>query len=233
MDVGWWFDWRSRDGRNAGRRHRRGRVRRYAPAITGALVSALLVFSASVAVAAAADREPSAIEATATTEVVGPDNPTGGLPDLPVPEPVPEDPYATVPVVEIGSIEIPRIGLQHTMYSGVELTVLDNGPGHWPGTAAPGEWGNTVIAGHRVTNSRPFRDIDQLAPGDEMVVRTETGEHTYVVEGTEIVDPSALRIVDQRPGRRLTLFACHPPGSAAQRIVVHGELVADPAEAAA
>jgi sortase (surface protein transpeptidase) len=32
-------------------------------------------------------------------------------------------------------------------------------------------------------------------------------------------------IVDQHPGRTVTLFACHPPGSAEFRYVVFGELV--------
>ena len=32
-------------------------------------------------------------------------------------------------------------------------------------------------------------------------------------------------LVDQHPGRTLTLFACHPPGSAEFRYVVFGELV--------
>lgn len=214
-----------------GGRRRRARIRRYASGIAGAFLSVLVVLAASVAVGAAEDRGPAEVEATATTNPAAPDDPTGGLPDLPVPETVPEDPYAPVPVLEIGAIEIPSIGLDHTLYSGVELTVLDHGPGHWPGTAVPGEYGNTVIAGHRVTHSHPFRDLDQLAPGDEVVVRTGAGEHVYVVEGTEIVDPTALHIVDQRPGHRLTLFACHPPGSAAYRIVVHAELAADAAAA--
>ncbi len=214
------------------RRRRRERARRYASAIVGACLSLLLILSASVAVGAAADRAPDPVEATATTTLARPDDPIGGLPELPNPEPAPDDPYAPVPVVEIGSIEIPRIGLQHTLYSGVELTVLDHGPGHWPGTAAPGEWGNTVIAGHRVTHSHPFRELDQLEQGDEIILRTATGTHTYTVTGTEIVDPTAMRIVQQRPGRYLTLFACHPPGSAAQRIVIHGELVPDSAQAA-
>jgi len=47
------------------------------------------------------------------------------------------------------------------------------------------------------------------------------------VTGSEIVDDSALYIVDQTPGRTITLFACHPVGSAAQRYVVHGTLVSE------
>jgi len=44
---------------------------------------------------------------------------------------------------------------------------------------------------------------------------------TYVVTGHEIVDPTAIRIVDQTAEPTATLFACHPPGSVAERYVVH------------
>ena len=66
----------------------------------------------------------------------------------------------------IGRIEIPKIGVSQPMFEGVGLDVLANGPGHWPGTAMPGDTGNAVVAGHRVTHTHPFLDIDQLNPGD-------------------------------------------------------------------
>ena len=46
----------------------------------------------------------------------------------------------------------------------------------------------------------------------------------YRVVSTEIVNPDAIRVVDQTYAKTATLFACHPPGSVAQRIVVHLEL---------
>jgi sortase A len=146
-------------------------------------------------------------------------------PPLPQPERVPAEPYADVPVVPIGEIEIPKIGLDTQVYEGVWRTVIDVGPGHWPGTAEPGAWGNTVFGGHRSTYTEPFRHIDQLVPGDQIVVRTATAVYTYQVTGSEIVDDSAMNIVDQAPGYNLTLFACHPVGSAEQRYVVRGALV--------
>ncbi|HEX6311196.1 MAG TPA: class D sortase, partial [Acidimicrobiia bacterium] len=145
-------------------------------------------------------------------------------PPLPQPERVPADPYADVAVVAIGEIEIPRIGLDTPLYEGVWQTVIDVGPGHWPGTAEPGGWGNSVIAGHRSSYTEPFRHLDQLVPGDEIVVRTPAGAFTYAVTGSEIVDDSALHIVDQAPGRTITVFTCHPVGSAVQRYVVRGTL---------
>ncbi len=162
---------------------------------------------------------------TTTTQATVP------VPNLPQPQDSPVDPYEKVPINEMGTIEIPKIGLKTKAYEGVWLTVVNVGPGHWPGTAQPGEYGNTVFAGHRVTHSKPFRKIDDLVNGDEIVVTTSTGRHVYKVTGHEIVEPNDIWIVDQTPGYRITLFACHPPGSAAQRYVVYGDLVDPPEDA--
>ncbi len=150
------------------------------------------------------------------------------LPALPQPLDSPADPNAKVPVVQIDSIEIPKLSMIQNLYEGVELTVLNVGPGHWPGTAEPGGYGNTVIAGHRVTHSKPFRNVDQLVVGDDIFVSHNNKIFNYKVSGTEIVYPKDTWIVDQTPGFRLTLFACHPPGSASQRIVIYADLVDPP-----
>lgn len=198
-----------------------------------ALISALVVVSFSAFVffeaqSASAETDNPVINVTQPKETTT--TTVSSLPPLPQPEDSPTDPYEKVPVTEIGSIEIPKINMTQPLYHGVWLTVLNVGPGHWPGTALPGEYGNTTIAGHRVTHSKPFRNIDDLVEGDEIIVTTDTGRHVYKVTGSEIVNPEDIWIVDQTPGFRITLFACHPPGSAAQRYVVYGELVDPPFE---
>ncbi len=128
-------------------------------------------------------------------------------------------------MVQIGWIEIPKIGLRHPIYEGVTLTVIDRGPGHWPGTALPGEAGNAVFAGHRVTHTRPFRYIDQLSPGDLIIFHMPYGDFTYSVTEHLVVTPKDVWIVNQTRDPTVTLFACHPPGSARYRYVVRGKLV--------
>ncbi len=144
---------------------------------------------------------------------------------LPEPERPPADAFAEVPVREIGRIAIPRIDLDHAVYEGVWLTVLNVGPGHWPGSAMPGQAGNTVFPGHRVTYSRPFYRLDELVPGDDITFTMANGSFTYAVRETLIVSPKDLWVVDQREHREATLIACHPRHSARQRIVVKGRLV--------
>jgi sortase A len=141
---------------------------------------------------------------------------------LPVPGPSPLDARAPTPKVQWGTLEIPSIGLSQPFFEGVTLTAIDNGPSHWPGSAMPGALGNTVVAGHRTTRTRPFFDLDLVAPGDELIFTMLTGErHVYTLDRVEIVDATALNIVDQTYGYRATLFGCHPKGSLRQRIVGH------------
>jgi sortase A len=142
----------------------------------------------------------------------------------PEPAPVNERP-AQVPIVKIGEIRIPKIGLVHPVYEGVTLTVIDHGPGHWPGSAVPGQLGNAVFAGHRVTHSHPFRNVDKLVPGDEIIFVMPNGTFTYKMTKQQIVKPSDTWIVNPSQTATLTLFACHPPGSAANRIVIRADFV--------
>jgi sortase A len=146
---------------------------------------------------------------------------TSTLPVLPQPIAPPPEDGSSEPRVELGTIEIPRLGLQRPLQEGIRLSTLDRGPGHWPGTAMPGEVGNVVVAGHRVSHNADFRHVDQLASGDEVVFTTAAGRFTYLVESIRIVGPDALWIVDQGYEHTATLFACHPPGSVRERIVVH------------
>ena len=158
---------------------------------------------------------------TASTTTVAP---TTTQPPLPVPVAPPPEDGSTEPRVEVGLLEIPAIGLSRTIFEGIRLSTLDNGPGHWPGSAMPGEIGNVVLAGHRVSSHADFNRLDRLVPGDEVVMSTLWGRHVYRVTGTEIVLPDAMWIVEQTHAKTATLFACHPPGSVRERIVVHLEL---------
>ncbi len=125
----------------------------------------------------------------------------------------------------IGSIEIPAIGLSHAIYEGIDLAIINYGPSHWPGTAMPGEPGNSVFPGHRTTYSRPFWDIDRLRAGDHVTFTTAAGKFTYRVTETFVVDENATWITNTTAEATFTIFACHPKGSARQRYVVKGNLL--------
>lgn len=154
--------------------------------------------------------------------------PAPDAPPIPAHRPidVPADPYAAEPVQEIGTIEIPKIGLVHRVFHGITLRNIDHGPSHWPGTAMPGETGNTVFAGHRVTHSHPFRRIHELKEGDQVIFNVAGVRSVYQVTGSQVVTPDATWIANPTATPTGTLFACHPPGSARYRYVVHLALLA-------
>jgi sortase A len=112
------------------------------------------------------------------------------------------------------------------MFEGIGLDVLAGGPGHWPGTAMPGDPGNAVVAGHRVTHTHPFLDIDQLQTGDQVIFTTAAGRFVYAITESFVVTPDATWIANPTPDSTMTLFACHPKHQKTHRYVVLGHLVA-------
>jgi sortase A len=125
----------------------------------------------------------------------------------------------------LGRLRIPRIGVSALYVEGTATGDLRSGPGHYPGTPLPGERGTVAIAGHRTTYGAWFRRINQLEPGDRIVIAMAYGRFTYRVERTRIVPPTAVWVTRRVPYDRLVLSACHPLYSAAQRIVVFARLV--------
>ncbi|MBV8690855.1 MAG: class E sortase, partial [Actinobacteria bacterium] len=99
-----------------------------------------------------------------------------------VPPPTPEGEAVAI-------IKIPRLGLEKAVVEGVGVEDLKKGPGHYPGTPLPGQPGNAAIAGHRTTYGAPFNRLDELSPGDEVLVTTVKGSYTYKVAMSHVVKP--------------------------------------------
>lgn len=124
----------------------------------------------------------------------------------------------------IGKIAIPSINIDYVVIEGTGTAALQRGPGHYPDTSLPGQGKTIGIAGHRTTYLAPFRNIDDIAEGDEIVLRMPYGTFTYEVTETRVVEPTQIEIVDNVGRERLVLTACHPPYSAAQRYAVFAKL---------
>ena len=146
---------------------------------------------------------------------------------------------------------IPRLGkdYQRVVLEGTAEKELSQGPGHYVGTALPGQRGNMGLAGHRVGKGSPFLDLDLLRPGDPIVVETVDSWFVYRVlgdratgdltadpsgiPGQEIVRPTDVQVLSPTPdgaehaaptGSYLTLTTCHPKYSARKRLVIHAAL---------
>jgi sortase A len=125
----------------------------------------------------------------------------------------------------IGRIEVPAVGIDYVFVQGTDEADLEKGPGHYPDTGLPGQGKTIGIAGHRTTYLAPFHDIAEIDVGDEVVLDMPYGKFRYEVTKTDVVDPSAVEVVDDVGFERVVLTACHPLYSAAQRYVVTAKLV--------
>ena len=88
----------------------------------------------------------------------------------------------------MATIRIPKIGVDKAVIQGVGVPDLKKGPGHYPSTPLPGQPGNAAIAGHRTTYGAPFYRLDELAPGDKILVATKQGHFEYKVESSKEVE---------------------------------------------
>lgn len=126
-----------------------------------------------------------------------------------------------------------RFGGKRTFYVMDDVTdaALASGPGWYPTTAKPGEQGNTAIAGHRLGYGDPFEHLDQLAPGDALVLdASATNSRRYEVVDSFLVDPEDVWVLGPNVLRNgsdtLTLTTCDPPGVNSKRRVVVARAVA-------
>jgi sortase A len=125
----------------------------------------------------------------------------------------------------IARIEIPAIGVSEYVVEGTDTGDLRKGPGHYPDTPLPGDPGTSAIAGHRTTYGAPFRNIDDLKPGQVIYVDMPDGRFVYRVERVKVVDDQDLSVLEPVGHKRLMLSACHPLYSAAERVIVFARQV--------
>jgi sortase A len=125
----------------------------------------------------------------------------------------------------IGRLVIGKLGVTYDVVQGTATGDLERGPGHYAGTALPGEGRTIAIAGHRTTYLAPFRNLNELHRGNQIVLRMPYGRFTYVVQGQRIVTPNSWWITRNVGYERLVLSACNPLYSASQRIAVFARLV--------
>jgi LPXTG-site transpeptidase (sortase) family protein len=131
----------------------------------------------------------------------------------------------------IGRLYIPRLKLDWVMVEGVSMDDLRGAPGHYPGTALPGQVGNFAAAGHRERGM--FWDLDEVQPGDFVIMETRTNWYVYKIFQNHIVTPHSIEVIAPTPNKPgvaptqadITLTTCNPKWDNYQRLVVHGTLL--------
>jgi sortase A len=121
-------------------------------------------------------------------------------------------------------IQISALDVDAQVVQGDGWEQLKKGVGQHPGTPNPGEKGNLVLSAHNDIFGEFFRDLDQLEPGDTVVLFTNQRAYTYEVTGTRIVEPTEVSVLDATDEATVTLVSCYPYLVDNQRIVVFARL---------
>ena len=124
----------------------------------------------------------------------------------------------------VGRLEIPRLSLSAVVFEGADPDVLERGAGHLPGSALPGDRGNTVLAAHRDTF---FRSLRGIRVGDLVKIHRPQRDSAYVVQSARVVEPDEVDVLKPTPEPALTLITCYPfrfIGPAPERFVVRALL---------
>ena len=136
--------------------------------------------------------------------------------------------YAEVADEEVrplGRLDVPDAGLSVMLLEGTDETTLNRAVGHIEGTALPGQRGNVGIAGHRDSF---FRGLAELELGDDLSLTTLDGVAHYQVAQLEVVEPTAVEVLEPTDHDALTLVTCYPfyyVGDAPQRYIVRARQV--------
>lgn len=137
----------------------------------------------------------------------------------------------------VGYLTIEAMDLHLPLYLGASRNNLAKGAAVLGNTSMPigGENTNCVIAGHRGWQGIPmFLDIQDLQPGDTVVLDNLWETLTYTVTEIRIIRPDEIDAVKIQGGRDLlTLVTCHPYPHNTQRYLVYCERVPDTTEATA
>ncbi len=131
------------------------------------------------------------------------------------------------------SLSIPKLGIKDAAII-IGSQDLSKSLIQWGGTAAPGEFGNTVIFGHSVLPAffdpknymTIFSTLPTLKDRDEIIVYFDGITYRYQIFEMKVVDPKDLSVLEQRfDDSYISLVTCVPPGTYWKRLIVKAKLV--------
>jgi len=126
----------------------------------------------------------------------------------------------------LGIIKIKKIKVVAPIVEGVKSSNLKVGVGHIPGTAAPGQPGNSALAGHRsYTFGKFFNRLDELVIGDEISITTKKEDLKFEVYKIHTVTPEDISVLKgSKDDSIITLITCTPIYVASHRLIVQARL---------
>jgi LPXTG-site transpeptidase (sortase) family protein len=136
-------------------------------------------------------------------------------------------------------VRIPSLGvavplaLAKSMNDTDVLTALSEGVALYPNGITPGQPGNAFISGH--STGEPWKGvyrfafihINNLKPGDAVLVDYDGTRYTYRVTGSRTIDPRVVPTLDPSGSKpTVTLMTCWPLWTTKHRVLQDAELIA-------
>lgn len=111
--------------------------------------------------------------------------------------------------IYLGTIKIPKIELEYTVYNELTDDLLRVAPCKFYGVDL-GEKGNLCIVGHNYNNNRFFSRLDELEFKDKIIiVDLENREYVYTVFDMYEVDENDFSCLENSKEYELTLLTCN------------------------
>jgi sortase A len=123
-------------------------------------------------------------------------------------------------------IQIPAIRVDAPVVQGDGWEQLKKGVGQslHSSVLTPGQPGNLIMSAHNDIFGEIFRDLDQLKPGDQVIVHSGQRAFTYIVTDTRLVEPTQVEVMAPVDQPVVTLISCYPYMKNTQRIVIRARL---------
>jgi sortase A len=176
---------------------------------------------------------PPTIQAEETATPAPTYTPTPTSTPTPTPDPLSLQPdHLVIPSIQLDAPVI-QVGWESQEVNGqlVSSWIVPNeyAAGWHVTSAVPGEPGNTVLNGHHNIYGEVFRDLEDLEPGDEIIVQTGQAQHHYVVTERHILEEKYqseevrqqnAQYIMPTADERLTLVTCWPYTNNTHRLVI-------------
>lgn len=129
----------------------------------------------------------------------------------------------------VARIAVPAVSMQAWVLTGATGHSLSFGPGLADGSAAIGQPGVVMIAGHRDTSFQPLQHVTH---GDSIILENEHRQSfTYGVTDISIADARYSSIKTEADNATLVLVTCYPfnalTAGGPLRYVIQAELIAE------
>ncbi|MFH1909274.1 MAG: class D sortase [Chloroflexota bacterium] len=121
-------------------------------------------------------------------------------------------------------IQVPTIQVDAPVVQGDGWDQLKKGVGQYIGSANPGQTGNIVLSGHNDVYGEVFKRLDELEPGNTIIIFTINRQYVYVISDSQIVEPTQVEVMAPTSDPTLTLISCYPYLIDNKRIVVFAKL---------